>query len=96
MKREKLSENELDLITGGTLYVQSSTNGKKYEVTGIYTNADTGEFMLKYDNNNEVGYAATGIVKNSSLGAIFAKLKWDISDLSSIINHTVTVDEDLI
>ena len=96
MKREKLSENELDLITGGTLYVQSSTNGKKYEVTGIYSNPDTGEFMLKYDNNSEVAYAATGIVKNSSLGAVLAKLKWDISDLSSIVNHTVTVDEDLI
>ncbi len=96
MKREKLSENELDMITGGVLYVQSSTNGKKYEVTGIYRNTDTGEFLLKYDNDKEVGYAETGVVKNSSLGAILEKIKWDVCSDSGIFNHTVTVDEDLI
>ena len=32
MKREKLSKNELDLVTGATLYVQSSTNGKNMKL----------------------------------------------------------------
>lgn len=95
MKKEKLSEIELDMLTGGTLYVQSSTNGKKYEVTNIMHNVQTGEFCLKYDNGSKVGYATTNVVKNSSLGAIIEKFKWDFAKID-LFDHTVTVDEDLI